>query len=138
MRDSFIFERLWVEAIKKIENENTQLALYNAICNYGLYGTETIFKDDKLNALFYLIKVDLDRVNIPFDYKKDRTCKEYQKWRKAVLERDNYTCQMCGSKEKLHVHHIRSFKDYSDLRFDIKNGVVLCKNCHLRVHKRRK
>ena len=40
MRDSFIFERLWVEAIKKIENENTQLALYNAICNYGLYGTE--------------------------------------------------------------------------------------------------
>ena len=28
-----------------------------------------------------------------------------------ILKRDKYQCQLCGSKKKLHVHHIKPFKD---------------------------
>jgi hypothetical protein len=35
-----------------------------------------------------------------------RNLKVYKYWYQACLERDNYTCQRCGSKEHLEVHHI--------------------------------
>ena len=37
-------------------------------------------------------------------------------------------CVVCGSKDKLHIHH----KDYSDSSLD--NCVVLCPKCHLKLH----
>jgi len=57
-------------------------------------------------------------------------------WRKAIYERDNYTCQRCGEKnlKKPKAHHIKSFKDYPKLRVDINNGICLCNKCHKEVH----
>lgn len=58
----------------------------------------------------------------------------YKQWRKSVLERDNYTCQICGEKEKvsgkLEADHIKQFAYFPELRFDINNGRTLCKDCH--------
>ena len=74
-----------------------------------------------------------------------------------VLKRDNYTCQICGSKENLCVHHIRPFVDIvneivsehleydikenvnelyniavKDSRFtDLDNLITCCRDCHL-------
>ena len=53
--------------------------------------------------------------------------------RKAVLHRDNYTCQCCGKKNcQLQTHHIifRS-RGGSD---DENNMITLCKECHKGVH----
>jgi hypothetical protein len=48
-----------------------------------------------------------------------------------VFERDNYTCQMCGTHGGyLQVDHIQSWVDYIDLRFDINNCRTLCMDCH--------
>ena len=56
----------------------------------------------------------------------------YRKWRKSVFERDNYTCQICGKRgNKLNAHHISEWANYEDLRFDINNGITLCKECHI-------
>lgn len=59
----------------------------------------------------------------------------YKEFRRAVLLRDNYTCQKCGSKKRcLHVHHIESFSEHPDLRLDSSNGITLCFNCHMEEH----
>lgn len=54
--------------------------------------------------------------------------------RKQVLERDDYTCQMCGEKGcELQVDHIQSWAEYVELRFDINNCRTLCVNCHYKI-----
>jgi 5-methylcytosine-specific restriction endonuclease McrA len=59
-----------------------------------------------------------------------------RQWRKAVWERDNYTCQECGSRSGkgnaviLNADHIKEWAHYPKLRFDIKNGRTLCLDCH--------
>lgn len=62
---------------------------------------------------------------------------EYIAWRIAVFERDEYTCQMCGTqKPQFNAHHIKSFKSHPVLRFDVNNGQTLCVPCHRALHKR--
>ena len=59
---------------------------------------------------------------------------------KAVWSRDNATCQRCGThhnQEKVrgtfHIHHIVSFM-VRELRAEVSNLVLLCRQCHLWVH----
>lgn len=56
---------------------------------------------------------------------------EYDKWRKRVLERDNYTCQFCGTKQRLEVDHIKPVSLFKELIYEINNGRTLCHNCHI-------
>jgi len=56
---------------------------------------------------------------------------DYKLWRKSVFERDSYTCQVCREVGGyLEAHHIKSFAEHQELRFDISNGITLCKECH--------
>lgn len=56
-------------------------------------------------------------------------------WRIKVFERDNYTCDICKIKGcRLNAHHLNCHKHYKDLRYDINNGITLCKNCHKEFH----
>ena len=62
---------------------------------------------------------------------------EYKEWRRQVYKRDNYTCQRCGCNKSgsLNAHHIKEWAIYIDLRYDVSNGITLCKKCHIKLHK---
>lgn len=64
----------------------------------------------------------------------NRDSAQYKEWRKAVYKRDNYKCQICGSKEKLNAHHIKSWKNFPELRYDVDNGITYCEACHIKWH----
>ena len=64
-----------------------------------------------------------------------RNMPENYMWRKAVYERDNYTCKAC-SKVGGHLvaHHIVPYSTNKKLRFNVDNGITLCKTCHKEFH----
>lgn len=57
---------------------------------------------------------------------------QYKKWRKAVYKRDGHKCRWpnCNLKRKLNAHHIRTWANFPGLRFDVNNGISLCKYHH--------
>lgn len=64
-----------------------------------------------------------------------RDSAKYGEWRLMVFGRDNFTCQACGEKGVyLNAHHKLEFAKYPELRFDVSNGITLCKECHSKVH----
>lgn len=71
------------------------------------------------------------------EHDKIRRTGEYKQWRNAVYERDYWTCQKCGKHcdaKDIAAHHIKSFADYPQYRFDINNGITYCRGCHLALH----
>lgn len=67
---------------------------------------------------------------------KGRLITGYGLWRKGVYERDNYTCQCCGSNKggTLVAHHLNGYHWFKEGRTDVNNGVTLCVNCHDKFH----
>ena len=56
--------------------------------------------------------------------------------RSMVLERDEHKCIKCNSSENLQCHHILPVNIEPLLSADIDNCVTLCKECHIKVHKK--
>ena len=61
---------------------------------------------------------------------------KYIQWRKAVFERDDYTCQQCDMRGGyLQAHHIEAWSKNPLLRFEIDNGITFCFDCHKLIEK---
>lgn len=58
----------------------------------------------------------------------------YREWMFAVKKRDLWKCKINNSDcdGKLESHHILNWKDYPELRYEIKNGITLCHAHHPR------
>lgn len=60
-----------------------------------------------------------------------RYAPEAEIWRKAVFERDDYTCQFCVVRGgKLEADHVLPFAYFPEIRYELSNGRTLCRNCH--------
>jgi len=58
---------------------------------------------------------------------------ELSRWSKAVKDRDK-CCQICGSRKKLHAHHIIPKAKWLSGAYLLNNGVTLCSICHIEEH----
>lgn len=63
-----------------------------------------------------------------------RNSPAYQRFRLAVLKRDQSKCVFCGVTEHLCVHHIIPFSKNAEMSVDVSNGQTLCEACHRSVH----
>ena len=62
-----------------------------------------------------------------------RNSREYRLWRASVIRRDS-KCKICNSLQKREAHHINHSDYFEGMRFDVNNGVTLCKKCHSQYH----
>ena len=62
-----------------------------------------------------------------------RTSNQYRSWKEQVLNRDGSVCKKCEAITTT-VHHLYSFRDYPELRFEVDNGVTICTTCHRKFH----
>ena len=74
------------------------------------------------------------RPDLPLEERNGKRGYPIERWALAVKRRDNFTCQVCGSKEKLVAHHLNSYASAKDKRYDIENGVTMCRDCHTDFH----
>jgi len=132
-----------------VENEDKETEIhYCGDCAFikSLINTKTFMKDflyflpsDIYTPIIQNGKVEIVTIAYLNAVKKDkiRNTTEYKKWRKAIYERDNYTCQICGQKGgKLNAHHIKPFAKFKNLRTELNNGITLCENCHKLLHRK--
>ena len=64
-----------------------------------------------------------------------RKSKRFKDWQKAVFKRDKYTCLICGQVSgNLNPHHILPFADFPKHRFNVDNGMTLCRKNHYILH----
>jgi hypothetical protein len=60
---------------------------------------------------------------------------EAREWTKAVYKRDNYSCRVSFKRGgNIEAHHLNAWASFPDQRFDIDNGVTLCKPIHDLFH----
>jgi len=73
---------------------------------------------------------------------------KYKTWKDSVLFRDRFTCQDCGDKNNIEVHHITPYYKIRDKYnittkeqafsceelWNIWNGITLCGKCHKMQH----
>lgn len=62
---------------------------------------------------------------------KDFACSE---WRMLVYKRDGFKCKMNNKDccKEIEAHHILPWRDYPELRYDVNNGITLCRFHHPR------
>lgn len=52
-----------------------------------------------------------------------------------VLERDNYTCQLCENTHQLVIHHKDNSGQCDNPNNEMENLITLCRRCHINLHR---
>lgn len=72
-----------------------------------------------------------------YNKKTYRNTLEKRLWLEACMKRDDYTCLVCLSRGvRLEIHHIKTWSEYPELRYEVSNGITLCKSCHRMTFKK--
>lgn len=148
-KNSLILYYEYQEHFELLTNEELG-ELMRAIFEYEMNGEIAAALNPIQKMAFSFIKKDLDdnrkkrhwgkshwnwKGGISNENHVIRNSARYKNWRSSVVKRDKFVCRKCGQHTKiLHAHHVKKFSEFPELRFDVENGVTLCKKCHDAVH----
>lgn len=76
---------------------------------------------------------------------RERSKAAYFEWKNAVLAKAGWKCELCGLEHGhvceccghrvlLHAHHLTTFSERPELRYEPSNGKSLCERCHRQEH----
>ena len=150
IKRSFVFNIDWRDVLMDYPAE-VRYEVYDAIIEYAASGKLLDLKPLAKMA-FSFIKKEMDnnlnrlhpsgerhwnwKGGVTDISHRIRESSEYKQWRRSVFIKDNYTCQNCGCVGgTLNAHHIKPFSAFPELRFDVSNGITLCRKCHINLHK---
>jgi hypothetical protein len=95
-------------------------------------------EDTKNKIRCKLLKYKGEERNIYLEQYR-RATPEARIWRLTVFQRDHYICRNCGAKGgHMIAHHVRDWARYPEDRYDVDNGITLCKSCADKEDKRQK
>jgi 5-methylcytosine-specific restriction endonuclease McrA len=60
---------------------------------------------------------------------------EWRRLRRQLRNRAACMCETCGSTDDLHMHHVRPWAEYPELRMELDNLMLLCRGCHIDAHR---
>ena len=102
--------------------KNWKCKLYSKLA----YGWVFLNKEKEESKLFFTSKYDF---NI-------ESFKNHKKWLelKSILLYEKKVCEICGSDKSLQVHHILPRSSNPELIMDKENLMVLCEECHKKIH----
>lgn len=97
----------------------------------GCYKTNLLKHRSGKNSPSYKSSItDEERI-----FKRTLNKDKLNSWRKKIFERDDYKCAVCNQNGYLHAHHLDGYHWCKDKRYDLNNGVTLCKDHHFNFHK---
>ncbi len=78
--------------------------------------------------------IDRSKLKQNADDNKQRKSSAYNNWSKCVKNRDGWKCKMSNSdcSGRVEAHHILSWREFKELRYEINNGITLCHAHHPR------
>lgn len=69
--------------------------------------------------------------------RQERNDSAYKEWRKKVRDRDAWKCQISNEacEGKVVAHHILPWSSFPELRYEVNNGITLCRTHHPKTRK---
>ena len=147
--DTYAHQIDYVEKVRRNPDDENILEVKCAYCGkwYVPKKTEIVKRIQSLNVK----RIEEDRlycsvyckkecpiywqIKYPKGYKKASSREVQPELRHMVLERDNWTCQKCGSTKSLHCHHVEGIRWEPLESADIDKCITYCKKCHKEAHK---
>ena len=68
------------------------------------------------------------------DYREQLKTKKWKELSEKVKDYYDHACVGCGTNQNLNTHHKRYYKNRKAWEYEIKDLVVLCKDCHNLFH----
>lgn len=109
---------------KEIERRPSTLSAKN-FCNYDCYHKWMVGNtcgENSVNWKGGITAISSNNLKTP----------EFRMLKKVVL-RLFPVCVMCGEDSNLHVHHIKTRREYPELSFTLSNLITLCRSCHSHI-----
>jgi len=77
----------------------------------------------------------IGKTNNMKNQKKALNIKAFNLFKRIVLERANYKCEICGNQAST-AHHYFPQSSYSYIKYDTRNGISICVSCHFKHHQK--